>query len=79
MSGAIRFLTWKAAILPIIHSRCADKELGWISAEVINVAKNGDERRITLVDDRGKVKLPLCPLGKITNARVCVSGNRYKD
>jgi hypothetical protein len=32
-----------------------DRELGWISAEVVNVAKDGEKRQISLVDERGKV------------------------
>jgi hypothetical protein len=34
----------------------ADKEQGWISAEVTNVAKgSGDKIKLSFVDDRGKV------------------------
>lgn len=36
----------------------ADKEQGWISAEVTNILRNSDEKiKLTFVDDRGKVSL----------------------
>lgn len=34
----------------------ADKEQGWISAEVTNILRSSDEKiKLTFVDDRGKV------------------------
>lgn len=33
----------------------SDKELSWISGEVISLTKNDDDVKLTFVDERGKV------------------------
>jgi hypothetical protein len=59
----------------------ADKEQGWISAEVTNVVKRSDDKiKLTFVDDRGKVSLrdPFFPSPINSSHQTLVSGNHHR-